>query len=158
MNNPTYGGADNYASTAGWTISVGNPMEHYSRHTFFNLTAEQQRIVDKISAGIYRPCCDNSVHFPDCNHGMAMLGLLEMMASEGASEKEMWQTALAVNSYWFPDTYMTIGLYKSGQGVGWTDVDPKEVLGKSFSSASGYARVASEVQNPTQSSGGGCSV
>ena len=27
--------------------------------------------------------------FSDCNHGMAMLGLMEFMASQGASEVEM---------------------------------------------------------------------
>ena len=38
MTNPKYGGAGNFASTAGWTIAAGNPMDHYSRHLFFNLT------------------------------------------------------------------------------------------------------------------------
>src|SRR3989344_6091313 len=84
MMDPRYGGAGRFASTAGWTIAQGDPMSHYSRHTFMILTNEQQALVDKVSKGIYRPCCDNSTHFPDCNHGMAMLGLLELMASQGA--------------------------------------------------------------------------
>src|SRR3989344_3841345 len=79
MTNPAYGGAGNFASTGGWTIAQGNAMNHYSRHKFFDLTPEQQALVDKVSRGIYRPCCGNSTHFPDCNHGMAMLGLLELM-------------------------------------------------------------------------------
>src|SRR3989344_4318375 len=73
MANPKYGGAGNFASTGGWTIVKGNAMDHYSSHKFFNLTPEQQALVDKVSRGIYRPCCGNSTHFPDCNHGMAML-------------------------------------------------------------------------------------
>src|SRR3989344_2828337 len=81
MNDPKYGGAGNFASTGGWTLAKGDSMNHYSRHEFFALTAEQQALVDKVSRGIYRPCCGNSTHFPDCNHGMAMLGLLELMAS-----------------------------------------------------------------------------
>src|SRR3989344_5788143 len=101
MMNPAYGGAGNFASTGGWMIAKGSPMEHYSKHKFFDLTVEQQTLVDKVSRGIYRPCCGNSTHFPDCNHGMAMLGLLELMASQGASEQDMWRAALAVNSYWF---------------------------------------------------------
>ena len=71
MTNPIYGGPENFASTAGWTIAKGNPMEHYSRHKFFILTTEQQALVGKVSKGIFRPCCDNSTHFPDCNHGNA---------------------------------------------------------------------------------------
>ena len=68
MMNKAYGGAGNFASTGGWTMAQGNPMDHYSRHKFFNLTPEQQELVEKVSKGIYRPCCNNSTHFPDCNH------------------------------------------------------------------------------------------
>jgi len=159
MMNPEYGGAGNFASTGGWTLAVGSPMDHYSRHEFFNLTVEEQTLVDKVSRGIYRPCCGNSTHFPDCNHGMAMLGLLELMASQGASEQEMWNAALAINSYWFPDTYITIAMYMKNKGVYWEDVNPQEVLGADYSSASGFQRVAAEVTPPEQKGGGGgCSV
>ena len=87
---------------------------------------------------------------------MAMLGLLELMASQGASEKEMWKTALVVNSYWFPDTYLTIATYMKNKGVEWKDVSPQEVLGINYSSASGYAQIASKVTMPKQQSGGSC--
>lgn len=159
MTNPSYGGASNFASTGGWTMAKGNPMDHYSRHLFFNLTPEQQALVDKVSRGVYRPCCGNSTHFPDCNHGMAMLGLLELMASQGISEQEMWRTALAVSSYWFPDNYLTIATYMKSKGVEWQDVKPQEMLGFDYSSASGYARIASQVASPASIGGGsGCSV
>ena len=165
MANPKYAGGDKrpaegFASTAGWTMSMGDPMNHYSRHKFFDLTAQQQMLVDKISRGIYRPCCNNSTHFPDCNHGMAMLGLLELMASQGASEKDMWQAALAVNAYWFPDTYITIATYmKNKKGIEWSNVNPQEMLGVNFSSASGFTQIASQVSLPSNSrSGGGCGV
>lgn len=158
MVDPVYGGAQNFASTAGWTVAKDNPMNHYSRHSFFNLTNEQQVVVDKVSRGIYRSCCDNSTHFPDCNHGMAMLGLLEWMASQGVSEQEMWATALAVNSYWFPDTYISIATYMKNRGVDWKDVDPREVLGINYSSISGYKKILNEITASTENRGGGCSV
>ena len=159
MMNKAYGGAGNFASTGGWTMAQGNPMDHYSRHKFFNLTPEQQALVEKVSKGIYRPCCNNSTHFPDCNHGMAMLGLLELMASQGASEQDMWKAALAVNSYWFPDTYLTIATYMKNKSVEWKDVKPEEILGINYSSGSGYAKIVSQVSKPEQQQGGGgCSV
>lgn len=159
MADPAYGGAQNFASTGGWSMAAGDAMEHYSRHSFFELTAEEWALVDKVSRGIHRPCCGNSTHFPDCNHGMAMIGLLELMASQGAREEEMWQAALAVNSYWFTDTYLTIASYMEGKGVSWDNVDPREVLGKEFSSSSGYANIAARVA-PIRREGtsGGCSV
>ena len=147
MSDPAYGGAGGFASTGGWTLAKGRAMDHYGMHTLVTLTPEQQALVEKVSQNIYRPCCDNSTHFPDCNHGMAMLGLLELMASQGAREEEMYKAALAANSYWFPDAYQTIATYMHQRGVAWNDVDPREMLGRDYSSASGYARVASEVQS-----------
>ncbi|OGZ03881.1 MAG: hypothetical protein A2648_00540 [Candidatus Lloydbacteria bacterium RIFCSPHIGHO2_01_FULL_41_20] len=154
MTNPAYGGAQNFASTGGWTMAEGTAMDHYSMHKFFNLTPEQQALVEKVSGGIYRPCCGNSTHFPDCNHGMAMLGLLELMASQGVSEQDMWETALVVNSYWFPDTYVTIASYMKMKGIEWKDVNPREILGRNYSSGEGYPKIAAKVIKLQQQSGG----
>lgn len=160
MMNPLYGGAKNFASTAGWTLSKNDSMNYYSKYRLLNLTSEQQALVEKVSKGIFRPCCGNSVHFPDCNHGMAMLGLLELMASQNVSEQDMWKTALAVNSYWFPNTYITIATYMKSKGIDWKDVDPQEMLGAAYSSNQGYARISSLVSTPNVSSqsGSGCGV
>ena len=158
MADPRYGGAGNFASTGGWTISKENAMEHYSHHALLTLSPDEQALVDKVSRGIYRPCCGNSTHFPDCNHGMAMLGLLELMASQGVSEKEMWDAALAVNAFWFPDTYLTIATYMKDRGIMWKDVNPQEVLGANYSSAQGYAAIAAQVDAKRNRSGGGCGV
>ena len=88
-----------------------------------------------------------------------MLGLLELMASQGASEQDMWETALVVNSYWFPDTYLTIATYMKNKGVEWKDVNPQEILGVNYSSASGYARVASQIVQPQEERlRGGCGI
>jgi len=158
MSDKKYGGAGNFASTGGWTLSQGSPMTHYSKHQFIVLTPEQQALVEKVSKGIYRPCCGNSTYFPDCNHGMAMLGLLELMASQGVSEDEMYKTALAVNSYWFPDTYITIAKYLKSQGKDWSNVDPKEILGFDYSSGAGFQKVKSKVENSGFKGGGSCGV
>ncbi len=116
MSDPKYGGAGGFASTGGWTLAKGSAMNHYSMHGFINLTPKQQKLVEETSKNIYRTCCGNPTYFPDCNHGMAMLGFLELMASQGVSEKEMYDAALATNVYWFPDTYLTIGKYLNKKG------------------------------------------
>jgi len=159
MMHPGYGGAGNFASTGGWTIAKGDAMNHYNMHSLVTLTADQQRLVDRVARNIFRPCCGNSVHFPDCNHGMAMLGLLELMASQGVSEKDMYKAALAVNSYWFPDTYLTIAMYMQGRGVAWNKVSPEEMLGANYSGAAGFQSILSQVNVPSgQGGGGGCGV
>ena len=153
-----YGGADKFASTGGWTLAKGNSMDHYSKHSFVVLTAEQQAVVERVSKNIYRPCCDNSTYFPDCNHGMAMLGLVELMASQNISEKDMYKYALQVNSLWFPDTYLNIAKYLKVKKIGWDKTDPKELLGANFSSASGYRQVLSQIQPETKQGGGSCGI
>lgn len=159
MQDPKYGGAAKFASTGGWTISSGQPMDHYSKHMFIRLTVGQQQMVEDVSKNIYRPCCGNSTHFPDCNHGMAMLGLLELMASQGVSQADMYKYALAVNSYWFPDNYLTIASYFKSKGTEWSKVDPKVILSAQYSSSQGYQQLLQQVQ-PQQApqSKGGCGV
>ena len=165
----TYGGAGspaealakagNFASTGGWTLAKGSAINHYSKHFFIVLTPEQQKLVERVSKNIYRPCCDNPTYFPDCNHGMAMLGLLELLASQGVSEDDMYKIALTVNSYWFPDTYLTIAKYlKEKKNIDWIDANPKEILGRNYSSASGYQNILSQITPPATQSGGGCGV
>ena len=157
MTNPSYGGAGNFASTGGWSLSKGEAMDHYSKYTYVTLTNEQQALVDKVSRNIYRPCCGNSTHFPDCNHGMAMLGLLELMAKNGVNEQEMYDIALKVNSFWFPQTYIDLATYFQEQGKDWDQVDPKTALGKDYSSSQGYQNTRQQIQSlpkPQQGSGG----
>jgi len=158
MMDAKYGGAGNFASTGGWSLASGKAMDHYSKHSFVTLTPEQQALVARVSQNIYRPCCGNSTYFPDCNHGMAMLGLLELMASQGVSEAEMYKAALKVNSYWFPDTYLTIAKYLSSKGIFWEQADAKGVLSSEFSSAGGYRQVRSQVEPVQRQGGGGCGI
>ena len=159
MVDPKYGGAGNFASTGGWTIAKGDAMDYYSKYSFVSLTQEQQSLVEMVSKGIYRPCCGNSTYFPDCNHGMAMLGLLELMASRGVSEKEMYRIALKVNSYWFPDTYLTIAKYLLEiKRISFDKADPREILGKEYSSGSGYQAILKQVSPPDNKGGGSCGV
>lgn len=157
MRDPRYGGdASRFASTGGWSLSEGDVMDHYSGHAFVVLTEEQQKLVEKVSQNIYRPCCGNAAHFPDCNHGMAMLGLLELMASQDVSEEEMYRAALVVNSYWFPDTYLTIAHYFEKRGIGLNQIDPQEIVGSAYSSAQGYQQIRQKVEPLRSSSGSRC--
>lgn len=154
-----YGSADNFASTGGWTLAKGNTMDHYLRHEFVKLTSEQQKLVEEVSKNIYRPCCNNPTYFPDCNHGMAMLGLLELMASQGIPENNIYKIALQTNSYWFSDIYLTIARYlKEKKNISWGNVNPKEILGYNYSSASGYQNILNQITPPVTQSGGGCGI
>ncbi len=158
MKDPKYGGADRFASTGGWTLAKGNAMKYYSKYKFITLTSQQQELVERVSKNIYRPCCGNSTYFPDCNHGMAMLGLLELMASQGVSEADMYKAALKVNSFWFSDTYINIAAYLKTQKQNWDQIDSKTILGANFSSASGYRQILSKITPQEKKSGGGCGI
>lgn len=158
MMDKQYGGAGNFASTGGWSLARGETMNHYSKHRFIELNSQQQEMAERVAKNIFRPCCDNSTYFPDCNHGMAMLALVELMAAQNVSEEDIYKYALLVNSYWFPDTYLNIAKYKQTQGVIWEKVNQKEVLGADYSSATGYRRILSEIEPVKNQGGGGCGV
>ena len=153
------GNAGNFASTGGWTIGAKQPMDIYSKYQYITLSEKQQKIVEEIAGNIYRPCCGNSTAFPDCNHGMAMLGLIELMVSQNFSKEEIYKTALAFNAYWFPETYLNIAYHFDKAGRDYSTISPKELLSKTFSSAMGYAVIAKEaegVQWPALQGGGSC--
>lgn len=159
MVDKKYGGdPSRFASIGGWTLAQGNAIDHYSKHSFITLNTQQQLLVERVAKNIFRPCCANPTYFPDCNHGMAMLGLLELMAYNGVDEEKMYSIALKVNSYWFPQAYITIAKYFKNKGIKWSDVNPKLVLGKSFSSILGYQRILSEVKPVESRIGGSCGV
>ncbi|PIR88073.1 MAG: hypothetical protein COU10_01075 [Candidatus Harrisonbacteria bacterium CG10_big_fil_rev_8_21_14_0_10_45_28] len=101
MMDPRYGGADRFASTGGWTLGREGAMSYYSQFSLVVLTDNQQGLVERVSKNVYRPCCSNSTYFPDCNHGMAMLGLLEILAADGAGEDALYEAATRINEFWF---------------------------------------------------------
>ncbi|HSA99724.1 MAG TPA: hypothetical protein VLE49_03670 [Anaerolineales bacterium] len=141
------GQVEGYASTGGWGLAAKPVTELYASMDLIPLTAEQQKSVEEVASAVYRPCCNNPTHFPDCNHGMAMLGILELMASKGASTDEMFQAAKYVNAYWFPQqTLETAAYLKSNKGTDFVDADARLVVGQKLSSASGSAMVHSDLQ------------
>ncbi|KKR77074.1 MAG: hypothetical protein UU21_C0001G0128 [Candidatus Levybacteria bacterium GW2011_GWA2_40_8] len=154
------GDASGFASTGGWTLGkLEDAMNYYSKYSYINLSEKQQETVVEIAGNIYRPCCGNSTAFPDCNHGMAMLGLIELMVSQNFSENEIYKAALAFNTYWFPQTYLDTAYYLKQNGRDYEEVSPKELLSKDFSSAMGYQTTSENVGSvewPALGSGGSC--
>ena len=154
------GDASNFASTGGWTIGAKEPMEVYSKYEYLKLTESQQNIVLEIASNVYRPCCGNSTAFPDCNHGMAALGLIELMVSQNFSEDEIYKTVLAFNTYWFPQTYLDTALYLQKNGEDYSKIPPKKLLSKDFSSAEGASAISEKVGKVEwplfESKGGSC--
>ncbi len=149
----------NFASTGGWTLGKKPAVELYSSREIIPLTSQQQELVKKIAENVYRPCCGNATAFPDCNHGMAALAYIELGVSAGLTEKQIYRDLLALNSFWFPDTYIEMAVYfQKQQGITWDKVDPKLALSKDYSSAQGAAKINQAVQGipGIQSRGGSC--
>jgi hypothetical protein len=156
------GQVERFASTGGWGLASKPVTEFYASIDLIPLTAEQQHHVEEVATGVYRPCCNNPTHFPDCNHGMAMLGLLEWMASKGASVDEMFEAAKYVNAYWFPQQTLEIAMYlQLNQDTDFVDADAKLVVGNTLSSGSGFGVVHEDLQargvlKQAPGQGGGC--
>lgn len=135
-------GVGGFASTGGWTLAKSDTMKYYSKSTLVSLTKEQEDRVNQIAANIFRPCCNNSTAFPDCNHGMALLGVLQVLASDDATEKEMYQAGKYFNAFWFPGNYYDLALYfKNKESTAFKDIDAKLLLSREYSSASGWQNV-----------------
>lgn len=135
-------GAMGFASTGGWSLSAKPVVEIYASLPLVPLTDEQQAMVEGVAAAVYRPCCGNPTSFPDCNHGMAMLGLLEWMAFNGVDRTQMFDAAKYFNAFWFPQQMLEVALYlNSTSGVSFEDANAEQIVGKSLFSGSGYQGV-----------------
>ncbi len=145
----TYGKGDvmNFASTGGWNLGIKPTSELYSSAEIIKLTPEQQDLVKKIAQNVYRPCCGNSTEFPDCNHGMAALGYIELAVSQGVSESQIYKDLLELNSFWFPQQSVELAAYFNKQGTDWNKVDSKLALSSQYFSAQGSQQVQQSIQN-----------
>jgi hypothetical protein len=158
------GDIEGFASTGGWTLATKPIADLYASAPIISLSSEQQARMEVVAAGVYRPCCNNPTAFPDCNHGMAMLGLLELMATEDATVDEMFTAAKNVNAFWFPQQTLEIAVaYQNAYNKDFIEADAREFTGPNFSSGTGFKNVHQWLvdnnlleQAPNQ--GGGCGV
>lgn len=151
----------NFASTGGWTLSRGKAVDYLGKYETVKLSEEQQDRVFAISKNIYRPCCGNPTSFPDCNHGIAALGLVELMVEQGFSNEEIYKTVLGFNSFWFPQSYLTLAAKYILGGTSWDKIDARQALGQEFSSGQGAAKISQEIGRLPYlygTEGGGCGV
>lgn len=131
-----------YASTGGWTLGQAkNGAVYFNAVPALPLSKEQQGLALEIAKTTFRPCCDNSTYFQDCNHGSALLGLIELAAFHGFSAREIYRFALVANSYWFPMQYIQAALYfLIFESRSWNEIQPDLILGPRYSTASGWTR------------------
>lgn len=139
----------NYASTGGWSLGrAASGGGYFNKYPLVPLTPTQEKRVQQIAQSTYRPCCDNSSFFQDCNHGSAAMGMIELGVSEGLSDEDIYQTLLAFNSFWFPHNYVETALYFNiTKNMDWKGIDPQLVLSKQYSSLSNWTK---NVDGPVQ--------
>lgn len=138
-----------FASTSGWSLGDQDQGSvYFNKFTIVALTAIQEATAITVANSTFRPCCDNATFYQDCNHGSALLGVLQLGAAQGLSEAELYREALAFNAFWFPDYYVRTALYfEVVRKQAWPDVDPKLIMSKAYSSLSGWQQ---NVQLPLQ--------
>lgn len=124
-----------FASTGGWRLGPEPATRVYAGREVIPLSAAQQERLESVTRRVFRPCCDNSTYFPDCNHGMAMLGLLTLLAAQGADQAALFDAARAANEVWFPVRSRHIAAYLEGHGLPRT---AQAMVGPELASSSGH--------------------
>jgi hypothetical protein len=158
------GRIERFAATGGWTVGQKPPAELIASAAILHLNHEQQARMEEVAYNAYRPCCNNHTAFADCNHGMALLGLLQLMAAQDATVEEMFEAAKYVNAFWFPEqTLQMASFFQLNLGLAFAEVDPRVLVSPQISSATGYRNVQQWLaQNgglqQTPGGGSGCGV
>lgn len=127
-----------FASTAGWTLGERDDGgDYFNKFPIVDMTFSQEALAIRVAKSTFRPCCDNSTFYQDCNHGSALYGLLQLGASQGLRPADLYREALAFNSFWFEPYYVRTALYFAvSRRTAWRDVDPEVVMGRKYSSLS----------------------
>lgn len=130
------------ASTGGWTLGrAPNGSVYFNTVDAVPLTVRQALLALAVAMNTFRPCCDNSTFFQDCNHGSALLGLIELAASQGATADAIYGMALTANSYWFPEQYArTAQYFLQFANRPWKKVSAPLAMSAAYSSLSGWRR------------------
>lgn len=135
-----------FASTGGWALGrAENGYVYFNQVDAIRMTDRQQAMVLEVATTTFRPCCNNSTFFQDCNHGSALLGLLELAAPQGVTLQGLYGLARIANSYWFPAHYAKTALYFAHfRRTSWSDLPPQLVLSADYSSLTGWRRNVSD--------------
>jgi hypothetical protein len=73
---------------------------------------------------------------------MAMLGLLELMASKNASTDELYKAAKYVNAFWYPQQMLEVATaYQAVKNIDFTRAEPKEIVSRPYSSLTGFKAI-----------------
>ncbi len=149
-----------FASTGGWRLGKSDKGDvYFNRVETMRLDAAQESLVLEAARRTFRPCCDNSAFFQDCNHGSAMLGLFELAAAQGATIEALYRTGVAANAHWYPREYIaTASYFRAVEDRPWHRVPPEIVLSKRFSSASGWRENVGPHVRGNKAPGGGCGI
>ena len=125
----------NFASTGGSTLGLApEGSVYFNKFPIVELKPEAEVLAVRVAKSTYRPCCNNSTFFQDCNHGSALFAVLQLGASQGLTEDQLYKEALAFNSFWFPDYYIRTALYfKIVCKTEWRDADARTIMAADFS-------------------------
>lgn len=131
-----------FASTGGWNLGKAREGSvYFNKFSIIALSAEAEALAVRVAKATYRPCCNNSTFFQDCNHGSALFAVLQLGAAQGLTEGQLYREALAFNSFWFPDYYIATALFfKVVHQTDWADVDARTVMGMDFSAGGPWQR------------------
>jgi hypothetical protein len=127
------------SSIHGWKLSQKTAIELFSKGNIVSLSPDQQSRVEEVAMAIYLPCCDNPALFAECSHGMAMLGLLEVMGSQGASIDAMFSVAKQGSAFWFPQQTLEKAIFMvATQLKDYSGVDARTIVSSDYSSGKGF--------------------
>lgn len=108
-----------------------------------DLSASEKTRFDKLTTEeIYHPCCDGPVQGCECEHAVALRGLVKFMLKEGKNDDEIKKQSFEWLKYFFQQHYVNVAKYLQNQGKDIAMMGP----GKEFGLASYGAKVQQALQ------------
>lgn len=105
-------------------------------------TSEKTRFDKLTKEEIYHPCCDGPVQGCECEHAVALRGLVKFMLKEDKNDEEIKKQSFEWLKYFFQQHYVNVAKYLQNQGKDIAIMGP----GKEFGLASYGAKIQQALQ------------
>src|SRR3989344_6014963 len=92
---------------------------------------------------------------------LAILGVVELMISQEASDNQIFEAAKAANAFWFPDSTLELAAYfQTIKNISWQKVSPVTAVSAEYASSQGAQKINQALQEqgtlPQARGGGSC--
>jgi hypothetical protein len=107
---------DGSTSPFGIKMTVSTQKELAALDKSLPIPAGKEDSYKALTAAGFHPCCDGALNNCDCEHAVAMRGIIKKYLAAGKSEDEIRTELVTWEKFWWPRHYVIMALFDEATG------------------------------------------